>query len=140
MSPSRPLSGFLSVTHGDFYDGSIDEASWRGRVEFSSRLYAEPTVSRSWIRTPHGNGTSDLFGSRVTLTVTPRLFVAALVQYRSSSNGLTTNARLRWEYQPGSELFVVWTDEHDTNPLDPHANLALRNRAFVVKMTRLFRF
>jgi hypothetical protein len=106
-------------------------------VEFSSRLYAEPTVSRSWIRTPHGNGTSDLFGSRVTLTVTPRLFVAALVQYRSSSNGLTTNARLRWEYQPGSELFVVYSDGRST--ADRRFPGVLENRSVVVKITKLLR-
>ena len=46
--------------------------------------------------------------------MTPRMFVAALVQHASSSHSLTTNLRFRWEYQPGSELFVVYTDGHDT--------------------------
>ncbi len=60
----------------------------------------------------------------------------------SSSNDHTfsSNVRYRWEYKPGSEFFVVWTDEQDTNPLDPHNRISLKNRALVVKMTRLFRF
>ena len=74
--------------------------------------------------------------SRVTYTLTPRMFVAALLQYNSADNAIGSNVRFRWEYQPGSELFVVYTDERDT--LNPRP--LLLNRAFVVKLTRLFRF
>ena len=42
------------------------------------------------------------------------MFVSALVQYNSSTNLVSTNARLRWEYQPGSELFVVYNDDRNT--------------------------
>ena len=65
------------------------------------------------------------------------MFVAALVQYNSTLDALGTNLRFRWEYQPGSELFVVYTDERDT--LDPRGPF-LENRAIVVKATRLLRF
>ena len=65
------------------------------------------------------------------------MFFGGLVQYNSLGRSLSTNLRLRWEYQPGSELFVVYNDQRDTalrgTPL-------LQNRAFVVKFTRLFRF
>ena len=68
------------------------------------------------------------------------MFASALLQYSSAEHTFSSNVRFRWEYRPGSEFFVVWTDEQDTNPLDPHANRpALKNRALVVKMTRLFR-
>ena len=43
---------------------------------------------------------------------------------------------MRWEYQPGSELFVVYNDQRDTALRPPF----LQNRAFIVKLTRLFRF
>ncbi len=48
--------------------------------------------------------------------MTPRMFVAALVQYSSSNTSLSTNLRFRWEYQPGSELFVVYTEGRTTLP------------------------
>ena len=73
----------------------------------------------------------------MTYTFTPRMFVAALVQYNSSNNSLSSNLRLRWEYSPGSELFVVYTDQRDTT-LRGHP--ILQNRAFTVKVNRLFRF
>ena len=48
-----------------------------------------------------------------------------------------SNLRLRWEYAPGSELFVVYTDDYDTESRPQ--STALRNRAFVIKVNRLFR-
>ena len=62
---------------------------------------------------------------------------AALVQYGSADRAFSSNLRFRWEYRPGSELFVVYTDERDTvAPGFPE----LKNRAFVVKMNRLWQF
>ena len=50
---------------------------------------------------------------------------------------MSTNARFRWEYRPGSELFVVYNEERNT--LDAAAFPRLNNRAFIVKINRLFR-
>ena len=73
----------------------------------------------------------------MTYTVTPLMFASALVQYNSSNNSLSTNVRFRWEYQPGSEVFIVYNDGRDTAG-DRFAGL--QNRAVVVKINRLFRF
>jgi hypothetical protein len=44
---------------------------------------------------------------------------------------------MSWEYQPGSELFVVYNEQRDTLA---RRFPGLENRAFVVKINRLFRF
>ena len=75
--------------------------------------------------------------TRTSFTFTPLMFVSALLQYNSAANTASANLRFRWEYQPGSELFVVYNEQRDTlNPRFPR----LENRAFVVKVNRLFRF
>jgi hypothetical protein len=67
----------------------------------------------------------------------PRMFASALIQYSSNDSVFSSNLRFRWEYLPGSELFVVYTDERDTlRPGFPD----LKNRAFVIKAHRLVRF
>ena len=66
------------------------------------------------------------------------MFVSALIQYDSSNSALSSNIRLRWEYQPGIELFVVFNEQRDT--LTPNSLAQLENRAFIVKFNRLFRF
>ena len=76
-------------------------------------------------------------GARSVFTVSPRMFVAALMQYSFANANVSTNLRFRWEYQPGSELFVVYSEGRSTLPT--HGTL-LENRGFVVKINRLLRF
>ena len=47
------------------------------------------------------------------------------------------NVRLRWEYTPGSEFFVVYNEGRDT---ETSGASALQNRSIIVKLNRLFRF
>ncbi len=138
MSASRRVAGFFSVAGGEFYGGTLRELSWRGRIEVSSRLSLEPQVSLNHVNTPYGVGDTNVAGGRVTYTLTPRMFASALLQYQSAAKTMTSNVRFRWEYQPGSELFVVYSDGRDTENIGfPPPVL---NRSFVVKLTKLWRF
>ena len=133
----RRVSAQLSIDHGTFYNGhrtSVQIA--RGRVNVSSQLSLEPTYTVNRVTLVQGAFTSHLAGSRITYTMTPMMFASALVQYRSDGRLASTNARLRWEYQPGSELFVVYNEERDTLG---RSFPSLRNRAIIVKVNRLFR-
>jgi hypothetical protein len=65
------------------------------------------------------------------------MFVSALAQYQSRLDNMSTNARFRWEYLPGSELFIVYSDGRTTlSPGFPD----VENRSLVVKVTRLMRW
>jgi len=97
----------------------------------------EPTYSINRVELVQGSFTTHLAGARATWTASPLMFTSAFLQYNSSSHALSANLRLRWEYQPGSELFIVYNEDRDT--------LARRfpqvaTRAFVVKINRLLRF
>ena len=137
MSASRRVSGFASVAAGEFYGGTLRELSWRGRVELSSQLSLEPQVSLNHVDTPYGVGDTNVIGGRVTYTLTPRMFVSSLGQYQSATKSTSANVRFRWEYQPGSELFVVYSDARDTD--NTGFPPPILNRSFVVKLTKLFR-
>ena len=138
LGQQRVVSGGLSFDRGGFFGGERTGVGYTfGRAYLSSQLNIEPSVSFNWLDLPQGDFRTELVAIRTTYTLTPRMFVAALVQYNSTLDALGTNLRFRWEYQPGSELFVVYTDERDT--LDPRGPF-LENRAIVVKATRLLRF
>ena len=100
----------------------------------------EPSITFNWIDTPQGSFRTDLAVTRVNYAFSPRMFFSGLAQYNSASDTTSTNLRLRWEYSPGSELFVVYTEDRDTTPLRPDRSTELRNRGFVIKFNRLFRF
>ena len=94
-------------------------------------------MSLNWIDIPAGEVMTTLVTTRTTVTFTPFLFASALIQYNSAANDASANVRLRWEYQPGSELFIVYNEQRDTLA---RRFPMLENRAFIVKINRLFRF
>ncbi len=134
----RPVSGSLTAARSGFYGGTLTELSWSGRVELTRQFYVEPQLSWNRVDVPQGKANSNLYSTRATYTLSTRMFVSALVQYQSRTNSVTTNARFRWEYLLGSELFVVYSDGRTT--LDARGFPDLQNRSFVVKVTRLLRW
>jgi uncharacterized protein DUF5916/cellulose/xylan binding protein with CBM9 domain len=135
----RAVSGNVAWQYGQFYDGHITMVSFSGaRVSLLKQFSMEPRVSINHVDLPAGTFTTKLFGTRADYGFSPRMFASALLQYSSSDRTFSSNLRFRWEYRPGSEFFLVWTDERDTFQARPDTRL--RSRAFVVKMTRLLRF
>ncbi|HEU4689328.1 MAG TPA: DUF5916 domain-containing protein [Vicinamibacterales bacterium] len=134
----RPISGNVLVEHGGFYSGTKTTLSIsQGRVNVTPQLSLEPTYLGNWVDVVEGKSTTHLIGSRLTYTVTPEMFVSALVQYNTGIDAVSANVRLRWEYRPGSELFLVLNEQRDTlSPRFPD----LVNRSFIVKVNRLVRF
>jgi len=134
----RPASGTVSLQVGGFYDGTLTSVNVSGaRVAVLKQFSVEPSMTLNVVNLPYGDFTTRLLRARTDYAFSPRMFASALLQYNSSDNTYSTNLRYRWEYQAGSEFFVVYTDERDTStPGYP----GLRNKAFVVKINRLFRF
>jgi hypothetical protein len=144
LGRQRRFSGRAMAQHGSFFGGDKTTVGFGvggrgagGRLELTPQFSLEPGLSLNWIDLPEGQFTSTLVTTRTTYTFTPLMFVSALLQFNSSNDSLGANVRFRWEYQPGSELFVVYNEQRDT--------LArrfpdLESRSFVVKINRLFRF
>jgi hypothetical protein len=137
LAQQHLISANLTAEYGTFYNGHKTTISAaRGRVPITNQLSVEPTYSLNHVTLEEGEFTAHLAGSRVTYSMTPLMFVSALIQYNSGINAVSTNARFRWEYQPGSELFIVYNEERNTLT---RSFSSLNNRAFIVKINRLFR-
>jgi hypothetical protein len=134
----RKYSGALVYEFGPFYTGSRRSLALNtARLEITPRLSVEPGLSANWVDLAQGSFTATVVRSRLTFTMTPRMFLSGIAQYNSTGTSVGSNVRFRWEYRPGSELFVVYTDDFDT---DANRGVdALRNRALVVKINRLLR-
>ena len=148
LGQQRRMSGEIAFAGGEFWGGTIRTLSFGGggggasggRIEVTPQLSLEPSVALNWIDLPQGEFTTELLRTRATYTFSPRMFFSGLLQYNTSGDTFSTNLRVRWEYSPGSELFVVYTEDLDTAPLRPDRSRELRNRGLVIKLTRLFRF
>ena len=132
------MSGTFFAQRGGFFDGTITAAGFTGgRISFTPQFSLEPSVSVNRVELPVGDFTATLLRSRIDYGFSPRMAASALVQYNSNDKNLSSSLRFRWEYRPGSEFFIVWTDERDTLS---GGGTRLKNRALVVKVTRLLRF
>ena len=138
LGNQRRVSGELTLQHGGFYDGTLTAAGYStARVSVTEQLSVEPAISINFIDLPSGSFTSQVLRARVDYAFSPRMFASGLLQYSSNDSLFSTNLRFRWEYRPGSEFFLVYTDERDTFP---RGSPALRNRAVVAKINRLVHF
>jgi hypothetical protein len=135
LGQQRRVSGTISAARGAFYRGSRTEAGYSGRFVVNPHLAAEPNISLNWISIQNTAFTAHLAGVRLIVAPSPRMLISALAQFNDSASSLTSSVRLRWEYQSGSELFVVFSDGRRTDTREP-----LTGRSMVVKVTRLVRF
>ena len=145
----RRASGAITVQGGNYYDGTIRSvtigpgAMSPARIAVLQRLAVEPTLSISRIERPAASYTVRLARTRVDYAFSPLMFMSALMQYSSTDRAFSTNLRYRWEFAPGSELFLVYTDERDMTDdrfATPTTVRGLKNRVIVFKVNRLFRY
>jgi hypothetical protein len=135
----RRFSGEIVYEFGTFYDGDRQSIAVNtARLQVTPQVSLEPSFSINWVDLLEGSFTAKVARTRATYTITPRMFVSGIVQYNTAGASFGSNVRFRWEYRPGSELFVVYTDDYNTDELRPDVT-SLRNRALVIKFNRLFR-
>ena len=143
FGPQRRMAGSVSVRNGSFYSGDISSVGFsRGRIEVLPQLSIEPTIEFNWINLLDQQGLRGEFNqhvtrARVNYSLSPRTFVSGLVQYNAGSDTFSNNFRLRWEWAPGSELFVVYTEDRNTDVYDRWSELS--SRGLVIKVNRLLR-
>jgi hypothetical protein len=137
LGQQHRVSGRVSLTRGSLYGGDRTQTSYSGRATITRQFALEPNVTLAWVDLPYGSFTSKVIANRFVFMATPQLFVTSLVQYSSNRHALSSSVRLRWEYAPRSELFVVYSDGRDRT-LDNQPEFL--NRSLAVKVTRLLRF
>ncbi len=137
FGPQRPVPGDLLFRTGTFFGGERHEIAYVARIEVSPKFSIEPSLGFNFVDLPQGKFRTDLVSSRFNWTLSPRTAVMSFIQYNSASDSVSTSVRLRWEYEPGSDLFVVYTDGRAT---DVSGFPLLQSRTFAVKFTKLFRF
>ena len=139
LGQQHRVSGTASLAHGSFYGGGtkteLNFSAGRGIV--TSRFSIEPGLSLNWVDLPFGDFSTGLWNARIVLAPTPRMAISSLLQFNALAHTLNSSVRLRWEYIPGSELFLVYSDGR--NALVSGVP-ELMNRTLAFKVTRLLRF
>lgn len=137
LAQQRMVSGTVSGSYGSFYDGTRTTAGYTGRVGFSPHLAIEPNLTFNWVRLPYGDFNAHVLGMRFVVSPSSRLGFSSLTQFNPTAHSLATSVRMRWEYAPGSDLYIVYADGRNTAAASLPSVL---NRSFAIKATRLVRF
>ena len=85
--------------------------------------------------------TADLASLQVDFAPTPSVSLRTITQYNSQSEQLSTSARIRYIFRPGSDIYFVYDDvrRDDVIPMSPWLD-EYRDRQFLIKMTYLMSF
>lgn len=106
-SGTRHLAARIDLESGSFYTGTRKQAGldliWRKNRHLNVSLGTE----QNWVRLPEGRFNARVYSGRLDYSFTPLIGLSSLVQYDSDSQNLGLQARLRWIFKPGNELYVV---------------------------------
>jgi hypothetical protein len=123
-SPARALTGEVTVSHGDFYDGRSTEWELSAQLRLQPHVLLQGDFERVSAAFPAPGGSSGLGGprftahtvrARVDVAASPRLSGTVFAQWENESERLAINARLRWTTSPGSDLYLVWNSGWPTD-------------------------
>ncbi len=132
-SQGRSLSGRVTISGGDFFDGDRRSvgvgANWRA----SYRLAIELRADHNDIRLPGGDFTADLYGAKVRYSHSTKLFGSAFVQYNQALDQMVTNLRANLIHAPLSDLYLTYTERRDMGG-------DVQERQLAMKVTRMIAF
>ena len=124
----RDLQAFVSIFSGDYYTGSRFSANTS--LTYRLKPYAIFSVSyeRNQVNLPQYNSIAylNLLGVQADVSFSTNLFFNTFIQYNSQINNINLNSRIQWRFKPMSDLYLVYSENHDPN-------LSIKNRALILK-------
>jgi Domain of unknown function (DUF5916)/Carbohydrate family 9 binding domain-like len=119
--------------YGDYFNGK--KLSLKGDLNYRFQPYANFTINYSLDRLQtKENQQRDihLLGAKADVSFTKSIFLTTYFQYNTLANNFNVNARFQWRYKPLSDLFLVYTDNYNSQ------NIFIKNRAVVLKWVYWF--
>jgi hypothetical protein len=126
---------------GTYYNGNLNEVRVRGSYRPDERLSV--SLMTQWDRfrlpVPGGNFSVVLAGLETDYAFSRFLSLSTIIQLNTSNTqAVSSNVRLRWNYRPDSDLFVIYTvgpqfaNLAETNPT------AINQQRLTIKFTYSF--
>lgn len=137
LSGSHKLSGTLSVSGGDFYDGSRFSLGGTTRFQPNPHFSLDLGIQRNDLSLGGRDFTADLYSARVRWARDVRTFVMGFLQYNEATDELITNLRFNLIHAPLSDLFLVYTERRS---LADDVSEPVLERGVTLKVTKLLPF
>ena len=111
-SASRRISFNLFAMNNGFFDGRLRVYSPGLAVRPHPRVRLQVNYSRSEVRLPQEDGhfNTNLVVLRGLVALSPDAFIRGLLQWNDDDGNFSGNVQLRWNYRPGSDIYVVYNE------------------------------
>jgi hypothetical protein len=119
----------LSGSYGGYFNGNRENfsASLNYRFQPYGSISLDMDYNRLIFPDEANNSTFLLVGPKFDITFTNKIFWTTWVQYNDQVDNININSRFQWRYAPVSDLFIVYTDNYNSD-------FGVKNRALVVKL------
>ena len=134
----RPIAIDAQINCCRFYNGRWTHA--KAAISYRPNRFFEllPTYEGTFIQLPTGHVNIHLMALEAIVNFIPDMNLDAQVQYDNISESMAFLARYRWEYEPGNEIFVAFSQGAVIDPND--FNFYARRSLFTVRLGHTFRF
>jgi hypothetical protein len=115
----RMLSGGANFERSDFWGGKRNSLNLFGTIRARTGVSLTANYQRNDVSLPQGDFETNLVRLSWAWNLSPWTAITGNVQYDDLSNVVGVYARLRWIVQPGSDVFLVWSNNwlYDDGPL-----------------------
>jgi len=134
----RKVSGTVSISTGDFFDGDRTSLSGTLSLRPNEHWHLEGTLQRNRLTLGGESVDADLIRGRVLYGHNTRTFLSSFVQFNQATRELITNVRFNLIHAPLSDVFVVFSERRQTDA--PVGMRPVLDRGITVKVTRLVQF
>jgi hypothetical protein len=137
MAPSRQLAPTFRFRAGEYYTGTRTDygtsLDWRP----SSQFFGSIGYDYYDVELPEGSFIVRIIKAKASVRFSPSLSWDNTVQYDNISENMGFNSRVRWEIEPGHEVFVVLNQGYDVE--DGH-RFRSTTSSLTLKVGLTFRF
>ncbi|MCE5250210.1 carbohydrate binding family 9 domain-containing protein [bacterium] len=134
-SKSRRLSGSLSTSFGDHYDGTRYQYSGSCTYKINQNFAIGPSMEYTDITAGNSSFIARRYSTRFVANLSTRLSTNTFIQWNNSSRRMNLNFRIHYIPKIGSDVYVVynqiWDEEDDYRTLQ---------NTGILKVDYLFRF
>ncbi|MEE8348118.1 MAG: DUF5916 domain-containing protein [Acidobacteriota bacterium] len=128
---ARRFSGRIQFQREHFWDGNRTTFNWTPQIRWSDSLSFEVQYRWDKLKLPGGDLSSKVSNIRMNYNVSNDWLTSTTLQYDNVEDLLNLNFRLNWIYQPGDDLFLVFSQTRQSDNTD---------RGVILKFTHSFDF
>jgi len=113
----KPFSWGLTFEHGGYYNGK--RTTYTGNIKYRRQpwgnfeidfVYNKIVLNGKEIR-------PFIIGPTIEFAFSTTLFWTTFLQYNTEIKNFNVNSRLQWRFKPGSDIYLVYTDNYLTDGL-----------------------